>query len=442
MGTAGNFLMRPRDRFINLLLICAGFAAAVLAYNILFQGGLSVYEVLTGSGASVLAFWVATEWRNNDGMEPASWWVALIERFCFGTGANLLLHAILTYVFYIRRTPFLMATGGLFSAALLSFYARTTVDRARTSKRFLLVGFDSIASKIFHVLREPLIGVVSSQPALVPAGTPCLGGPGDIEEILRQHQPTNIVVSMEQWESRISPSVLLNCRLSGVVVEESHAVYERFFNRVCCERLQPVELLLSSALRGDSRTIAIQSVYTDLIALALLLALSPLMLLIVTAVRLFGGAGPVFVSVECAGFQYIPFRLLRFRTTRQDETGSVTGVGRVLNRLRLTNLPQLINVVRGDMALVGPRPVRSEFARYLTTVMPFYSHRFSVKPGIFGWARMHVPEGVSLPDECSQIEYDLFYVKEGCLWLDAEIILATLARSKPMAATAEGNFPS
>ncbi len=437
--------MRPLDRLIDFLLICLGFAAAVLAYNTLYQGGLSLYEVLTGSGASILAFWIATEWRNNDGMEPISWWVALIERFCFGTGANLLLHAILTYVFYIRRTPFLIATGGFFSAALLSFYARTTVDRARTSRRFLLIGFDSIARKIFGALQEPLIGVLTSQPALVPAGAPWLGGPGDIEEILKKYQPTNIVVSMAQWESRISPAVLLNCRLAGVVVEESHAVYERFFNRVCCERLQPVELLLSSALRGDSRTIAIQSVYTDLIALALLLALAPVMLLIATAVRLFGGAGPVFVSVECAGFQYIPFRLLRFRTTRQDGTGSLTGVGRLLNRLRLTNLPQLVNVVRGDMALVGPRPTRSEFARYLTNVMPFYSHRFSVKPGIFGWARMHVPADVSLPDECSQIEYDLFYVKEGSLWLDAEIILATLAPSKPnavLAATAERTFSS
>jgi lipopolysaccharide/colanic/teichoic acid biosynthesis glycosyltransferase len=95
-----------------------------------------------------------------------------------------------------------------------------------------------------------------------------------------------------------------------------------------------------------------------------------------------------------------------------------------------------VNVVRGDMALVGPRPTRSEFARYLTAVMPFYSHRFSVKPGILGWARMHVPEGVALPDECGQIEYDLFYVKEGCLWLDAEIIFSTFAASRPKAQAA------
>ena len=228
----------------------------------------------------------------------------------------------------------------------------------------------------------------------------------------------------------------MNCRLSGLVLEESPAVYERLFSRVCCERLQPVDLLLSSALRGDSRIIAIQSVYTNLIVLALLLVLSPFMLIIGIAVGLFSGPGPVFETLECAGFQYIPFRLLRFRTTRLDGTGTMTRVGQFISRFHLANLPQLLNVVRGDMALVGPRPVRSEFARYLTDVMPFYSHRLSVRPGIIGWAQMHAPHGVSLQDGCREIEYDLFYVKEGSLWMDAEIMIESVgpARGKERAA--------
>ena len=92
----------------------------------------------------------------------------------------------------------------------------------------------------------------------------------------------------------------------------------------------------------------------------------------------------------------------------------------------MVNLPQLFNVARGDMALVGPRPVRSEFARYLTGVMRFYSHRFSVRPGMLGWAKLHPPEEGWPADECRQIEYDLFYVKKGSLWMDAEIMLEAL----------------
>lgn len=418
--------MRPIDRFIDLLLVIIGFAAAYFIYYAFFRGGLGAREAIAGSGESVLAFWAAVEIRNSGGSQPTSWWIGFIERFCLGTGVNLLLHAILTYAFYIRRTPFLIATGGLLASALLTLRARSTEKRERSRERFLLIGFDSIAQKIFRLLREPLIGVITGQPALLPAGTPWLGDLSDIEGLLKIHQPTNIVVSVKDWARRIPPSLLLNCRLSGVVVEESPAIYERFYSRVCCERLQPVDLLLSSAFRGDSRTMAIQAVYTNLIGLALLLALSPVMLIAGIAIGFFSGPGPVFESLECAGFQYIPFRLLRFRTTRLDGTGTTTNVGRIISRLRLTNLPQLLNVVRGDMALVGPLPVRSEFAHYLTEVMPFHSHRFSVKPGIVGWAQLHAPKTGQPADECSRIEYDLFYIKEGSLWMDAEIMLESL----------------
>lgn len=421
--------MRALDRLIDLFLVTAGFTGAFLIYATFFRGGLSASEAIAESGVSILAFWAAVELKNRGAYEQSTWWVGLIERFCLGTGVNLLLHAVLTYAFYIRRAPFLIAAGGLLAAVLLTVRAHWTLERERSQKRLLLIGFDSIAEKIFRRLREPLIGVVTSHPALVPAGTRCLGDLGNIERVLQEQQPTNIVVSMKDWAGRIPPSLLLNCSLAGVTVEESSAVYEKYFSRVCCERLQPVDLLLSAALRGDSRTMAIQSVYTNLICLSLLLALSPLLLAICFAVG--GFSGSVFESIDCAGFQYIPFRLLRFRTTRLDGTGKMSGVGRVLSRLHLVNLPQLLNVIRGDMALVGPRPVRSEFARYLTDAMPFYAHRFSVRPGILGWAQLHAPRGGGPAEECRQIEYDLFYVKEGSLWMDAEIMLESTGPRRP-----------
>jgi lipopolysaccharide/colanic/teichoic acid biosynthesis glycosyltransferase len=421
--------MRTQDRVVNFLLISTGFLGALFVYNTLFNGGLSPSETLITCVTSILAFWAAIEVRNSVGYEAPNWWISFIELGCVGTGANLVLHAVLTYAFYLRRTPFLITAGGVFSAALLTWRARVTTERDRSRKRILLVGFDSIAQRILKLFREPLIGVIAGQSALVPAGVPWLGDVSEIETIVNKHQPTNIVVSLKDWASGVSPAVLLKCCMSGVIVEESPAAYERFLNRVCCERLQPVDLLLSSTLRGDSRTMAIQSVYTNLIGLALLLALSPLMLIASVAVGLFSGPGPVFEGLECAGFQYIPFRLLRFRTTRLDGTGTMTSVGRMIARLHLTNLPLLLNVVRGDMALVGPRPVRSEFASYLTEVMPFYAHRFSVRPGILGWAQMHVPKGVQQPDECRQIEYDLYYIKAASLWLDAEIMLESVGPS-------------
>jgi len=428
MAPAGSFVMRLPGIFVDLLLISVGFALALGVYNVAFEGGLGARGTALSSVASVIAFWAAMEMRDGMGPAPVTGWVGFVERFCLGTGVNLLLHAVLTYTLYVRRTPFLVVAGGFASAALLSLSAGFTADRERSRRRFVLIGFDSIAQKIYPSLRAPVIGIVGAQPERLPAGARWLGGFHDTEAILNEYRPSNVLVSLEDWPSQVSPSLLLNYRLSGMTVEESPAVYERLFSRVCCERLQPGDLLLSSGLRGDSRTMAIQSVYTNLIGLALLIGLSPVMLIAICLIGAFSGPGPVFESFECAGFQYIPFRLLRFRTTRLDGANVTTAVGKMMSRLHLVNLPQLFNVVRGDMALVGPRPARSEFARYLTDVMPFYSHRFSIRPGILGWAQLHPPAEGWLADECRQIEFDLFYVKEGSLWMDAAIMLEGLRR--------------
>ncbi len=425
--------MRLPKRIIDLLLIAAGFGAALLIHNYVFHGGLGVYGALAGLGTSIIAFWVAIELRNGSGNEPAvSWWVVFIEQFCLGTGVNLLLHSVLTYALFIRRTPILIVLGGFFAAGLLTIYARWRNEQGQAQQRFLLVGFDSVTASVMRHIRQPLIGAIAADAAQLPPGTPWLGGFGALEAVLAQYRPTNIVVNMREWSRRIPPAVLLRCRLAGVEVEGAPALYEKLLNRVCCERLRPGDLLLSSALRGDSRTMAIQAVYTNLIGLLLLLLLSPLLVLIALTIAMTSGPGPMFESFECAGFQYIPFRLHRFRV-HKNGTNTLTGAGRWIERLRLTNLPQLVNVVRGDMALVGPSPVRLTFANYLTEVMPFYSHRFSVKPGILGWAQMHArqlenasPSNLVSIDECRQIEYDLFYIKEGSLWMDIEIMMARL----------------
>lgn len=426
---------RPTHRLADLLLITAGFGLALVLYNAFLQGGLSRHEMLIGSGSSVLGFWLAIQLKDWDSTAGGKWVIA-VEQFCFGTGMNLLLHALMTYGFLMRRTPFLVVTGSLFSAVLLAAARKWVFDQRQLELRVLMVGFGPVSGKILKALRLPVLGIVGAPVAGPPGrteetgaaeqhGIPSLGGMENLDAVVQAFRPTHLIVSIKHCQAPPDPSDLLRYRLAGMVVEEVQTVYEKLFDRVCCERLAPMDLLLSSALRGDSRTMAIQAVYTNLVALFLLLLLSPLLLLPALAVGLFSGPGPVFESMECAGFQYIPFRLLRFRTSRHDGSGTQTGVGRVIRKLRLTNLPQLINIVRGDMALVGPVPVRREFARCLTELMPFYSHRFSVKPGIIGWARLHAPRH-TVADDCRQVEYDLYYIKEGSLWLDLEILFRVL----------------
>jgi lipopolysaccharide/colanic/teichoic acid biosynthesis glycosyltransferase len=443
MATARFFVMqflprfRPLKIIFDLLLIFAGFLLALFIYRILLQGGLTPGELLAAAAISTVTFWVAVQFQDTRGNGFTE---TFLEQFCLGTGANLLLHAVLTYAFFLRRTPFMIAIGGLFAAAFLTLGRNWILDKEASESRIVILGFDSIARKIAGVLRPPILGVVGAEASLLPMGISSLGRVSAFSRILEDCRPTHLVVSMEDWSSQVSPTLLLNCRLAGMIVEESPAVYERLFQRVSCERLQPMDLLLSSSLRGDSRTMAIQAVYTNLLGLLFLALLSPVLVIVSVAVALFSGPGPVLDRVECAGFRYIPFRLLRFRTRRRDGSDTMTPVGRILSRLRLVNLPHLINVVRGEMALVGPHPVRREFAYYLTDLMPFYSHRFSVKPGIVGWAQMHVPERIMPRSECLRIEYDLYYIKEGSPWLDAQILISMLltgGRAKDTEGSAE-----
>jgi lipopolysaccharide/colanic/teichoic acid biosynthesis glycosyltransferase len=424
--------MTAHERIVGFLLICVSFLFALLVYSWLFLGGLGPYGMLGGSAISIIAFWVAVELRNGGRAEPGSgsWWVVFIEQFCVGTGANLLLHSVFTYALSVRRTPILITLGGLFAAASTTLYARFNARKGEEGKRFLLLGFDSITARVIGALRQPLIGVIAASPHAVPSGLPYLGGFSEFEKVLAECQPTNIVVEMREWSQHINPTLLLNCRLAGVQIEGAPDLYERLFNRVCCERLRPGDLILSPTLRGDSRTIAVQSIYTNLIGLTLFLLLVPAMIVVALLVFLFSGPGAVLETHECAGFQHIPFRLLRFRTTRRDGTAEPTTIGKWILRMRLSNLPQLLNIIRGDMTLVGPLPVRSEFAAYLAEAMPFYSHRFSVKPGILSWASIHSDEGEAFPDECRQVEYDLFYLKEGSIWVDVQVILEGLGRVK------------
>ena len=133
-------------------------------------------------------------------------------------------------------------------------------------------------------------------------------------------------------------------------------------------------------------------------------------------------------QIECSGLQRIPFQMLRFRVLRSN--GKPSWIGNLMERLHLTNLPQLFNVVRGEMTLFGPRPVRSVFADRLLDLMPAYVYRFTVKPGIFGWSQAHFAETGGVPEEALSLEYDFYYIRQESPSLDLDILIRTLLRRK------------
>ena len=409
-------------RFLELALIATAFGSVYGTYLKYFGGDLPLRETLAGCVAAILAFWLASQLRDTSDHDhesgPDNPWAILAEQFCFGTGLSLLTHALVTYGILARRTPFLVVGGSLLSAIAITLWRRAQQHSHAPQGKILLVGYDGLSKRLLPFLRVPIAGICGPIGAPLPPGIPVLGSLDQFGAIVASVKPTEILIGVPHWDQQLPSGTLLKLRLEGVRVTEAASLYERVFSRICCERLQPVDLVLSTALRGDARTMAIQAIYNNLIGLAFLVLLSPLLLIIAAAVAL-SGPGPVNESLECAGFQYIPFRLQRFRTT--DSEGRETAVGRVLKHFHLVNLPQLVNVVRGEMALVGPRPVRSKFAACLSATMPFYAHRFSVKPGLVGWAEVYLSPS-EVRDARLEIEYDLYYIKASSLWLDLEIL--------------------
>jgi lipopolysaccharide/colanic/teichoic acid biosynthesis glycosyltransferase len=422
LGAAGGFLM-PQERsrwpvkLTELLLISVGFAASPLVYQFLFPinyGRFSPEELAGGFLVSVAALWTGI--RLCDGTGPQDMWQALFQQVCVGTGLILVADAIFNYFGILTRSFFLIVVGGFIAAVLLAIARRFIFPkRKRNSRGVLIVGFDPMADELAGSLGQPVLGQIGANEA------------GQFEEMVAERRPSHILIASEDAAASIPTALLLKHRLRGVAVSDIPTLYETVYERVYCRSLDPAEILLSPALCPESRTMAVQAVYTNLIGLFFLIALSPVLVLTALAVALYSGPGPVLESVECSGFHKIAFRLLRFRTMKTDGSAELTPAGRVISRLHLVNLPRLLNVVRGEMALFGPRPVRTEFARRMTELLPFYSIRFSVKPGILCWN--HTPQqGITDPaSELKEIESDLYYIKQASLMLDLEILIRFLS---------------
>jgi lipopolysaccharide/colanic/teichoic acid biosynthesis glycosyltransferase len=403
-------------KLIDFLLISAGFAAAQAAYDILFPANYALVtpgQRIGGGLLSAVTFWAVIRTYDQAGPEDFR---SLFDQFCIGAGIILILQAVLNYFHVLIRSFFLIVIGAMIATALLAGAHRWLYAREKAaSGGVVIVGSNPLMVQLARGLAQPLLGVIDRPDSADP-----------IDSIASGRRVSHILVaSAEDIPGALSPG-LLNSLLAysrkGARVMDASGLYENLYQRVYAPGLRPGQLLLSPSLRANSRAMAIQAIYTNLFGLFSLLALSPVILLVAGAIALFSDKGPVLEAVECVGFHNIPFFRLRFRVFRTDGSGRPTRIGAWISRLHLDDLPQLINIVRGEMALFGPRPIRTEFAARMTELMPFYALRFSVKPGLLGWAQVHLPSRLPPQCELEWLEYDLYYIKEASVWLDLNIV--------------------
>ncbi len=257
------------------------------------------------------------------------------------------------------------------------------------------------------------------------------------ERLCRANGATTIVVAVEERRGFLRTEELLACRLHGLEVIEAARFAESVLRRLPVSELQPSYLLFSDGWKLSAVHRIVKRLF-DLAAAAVLLAVAaPVMLLVGLLVRL-TSEGPVLFRQERIGQEGRPYTLVKFRTMRADAESisgpvwarekdpRITRVGGFLRKTRLDELPQIFNVLAGDMSLVGPRPERAFFTEQLRREIPFYDLRLAVKPGITGWAQILYPYGASVEDARSKLEFDLYYVKNGSPFLDAVIVFHTV----------------
>jgi sugar transferase (PEP-CTERM system associated) len=262
--------------------------------------------------------------------------------------------------------------------------------------------------------------------------------PARLLDFMREHQCDEIVVAVDDRRSNLPMHDLLECRLHGYLILDVAAFMERESGRVRLDMLYPSWFIFSDHSGRDFLRRAVRRTF-DILASLLLLAVSlPMMLVAVLAIWVESGfRGPIFYRQVRVGREGKLFRLIKFRTMVSDAEGlngaqwcgdndpRITRVGRLLRKCRFDEVPQVINVLKGEMAFVGPRPERPEFVAPLCEKIPYFRERLMVKPGITGWAQLRYPYGANEDDAREKLQYDLFYVKNQSLLFDIAILLQT-----------------
>jgi hypothetical protein len=325
MQSPWNIRKRLRSRRIKFVTRALWELAACLASFTVaaIMAGFHTPAYLWPAASAAVAFWWGLQWGT-----PAAL-PSVLQPLAVAVGLALLAEALAVYADLGAALPLGSFAAGCGAAALVAVMMRAREQAARP---------------------EPCVVETAAQ----------------LASVLARDKPRRLVVPHANGDDLAPPRVLLDCKLAGIELATSAMEWERSLQRIPVESLRPVDLLWPDTSRANRPVMALQAIYSNVIGLALLVALSPILIAAGIASRIAAGPGPMFEEMECAGFQGIPFRRRRFRVTHV-ATGDLTRIGAVLTRWRLAGLPQLINLIRGEMALFGPQPVRMAFSEYIWT---------------------------------------------------------------------------
>jgi len=345
--------------------------------------------------------------------------------------------------------------GILLYALLLAFIANlvsrltfsNVTDLDQFKNRVLVYGSGSAASTITSSMRRKsdrqgftIVGFVrvdNEEPMVT--GERIINLRQPLAEYARQTEIDQIVVALDNQRDQAPTDEFFKCRLQGVKVMNLVNFFEREAGKILVDFATPGWMTLTEDLRSNISSSWTKRCFDICASLGLLLATWPLMLVTTLAIWLEDGfKAPIFFSQERVGLGGKAFKVHKFRSMRVDAEGDgkarwatmndsrITRVGSFIRRTRIDELPQIFNVLKGEMAFIGPRPERPEFVKQLAERIPYFDSRHAVKPGITGWAQLCYPYGASEEDARQKLQFDLYYVKNQSLFLDFMIALSTV----------------
>jgi exopolysaccharide biosynthesis polyprenyl glycosylphosphotransferase len=347
--------------------------------------------------------------------------------------------------------PSYALAGMLFSVAIsipVRWTASSVLQKTPFVERILILGMGPLALRIANALSRDGVphelasleegeGGRGVSTSAHPPGCPILGSVADLEEVVEKFRPHRIVVALTDRRRRLPVQELLHhLVMNEIAVEDGVQAYERIAGKLALENLNPSFLLFSGAFKKSSLLLGLQRGLSIAVSVAGLIATAPVFALIAVVIKL-DSKGPIFFRQSRAGVHGRPFDLVKFRTMRLVDPGSerslwaadnedrITTVGRWLRRFRLDELPQFINILRGDMNLVGPRPLPVGNAALFRERIPYFQLRELIRPGLTGWAQVRNGYANGLAEETEKMRYDLYYIKNMSLWMDLRILADT-----------------
>jgi len=440
-----------RNIFLILLESLLLYASILLTWFIVSGGSRwDDYAGLHLKAACIIIVSVFCLYCNNVySLKEITGYLDLTIKLCQSLGMTLILLAL----FYIGFSQASLRTGFFFVyvpvvVVVLSAWRFVYVFILKSgllSQRVLVVGDGDFALDICREIEREIDSGYSVE-ALVTAkhveGLESVNAPhiqtyDNLAKTAEAFEAERIVVALKEKRGNLPVEELLLCRLNGIDVVDGNTFYEMLTGKFLVSSINPAWLIFSDGFKKGRLRSMLKRLEDILVSTTLLILFSPVMLMVAILIKL-DSRGPLFFAQERLGLGHKPYKLYKLRSmveNAEKESGPVwalkndsrvTRVGLFIRKWRVDELPQLFNVLKGDMSLVGPRPERAHFVKQLEAELPYYGERFIVRPGVTGWAQVRYAYGDSVEDAMEKLNYDLFYIKNMNLFMDIVIIFRTV----------------